>query len=168
MSAVFHYEFVFIHPFADGNGRMARLWHTIFLYRWRKVFEYIPLENQIEKFQEDYYEAIAQCHVNGNSNVFIEFMLERIDEVLDEVIVQVKKSKSETSEYVNRLLSCMEYDLTYTSKEILQLLGLKSKETLRKNYLNPAIEAGLVGMTLPDKPNSKNQRYMKQYSYINR
>ena len=60
MSAVFHYEFVFIHPFADGNGRMARLWHTIFLYRWRKVFEYIPLENQIEKFQEDYYEAIAQ------------------------------------------------------------------------------------------------------------
>lgn len=169
MSAVFHYEFVFIHPFADGNGRMARLWHTIFLYRWRKVFEYIPLENQIEKFQEDYYEAIAQCHVNGNSNVFIEFMLERIDEVLEEVIVQVKKSKGgETSEYVNRLLSCMEYDVPYTSKEILRLLGLKSKETLRKNYLNPAIEAGLVGMTLPDKPNSKNQRYMKQYSYINR
>ena len=169
MSAVFHYECVFIHPFADGNGRMARLWHTIFLYRWRKVFEYIPLENQIEKFQEDYYEAIAQCHVNGNSNVFIEFMLERIDEVLEEVIVQVKKSKGgETSEYVNRLLSCMEYDVPYTSKEILRLLGLKSKETLRKNYLNPAIEAGLVGMTLPDKPNSKNQRYMKQYSYINR
>ena len=166
MSAVFHYEFVFIHPFADGNGRMARLWHTIFLYRWRKVFEYIPLENQIVKFQEDYYEAMAQCHVNGNSNVFIEFILERIDEVLDEVIAQVKKSKSETSEYVNRLLNCMEYDLPYTSKEILELLALKSKETLRKNYLNPAIEAGLVRMTLPEKPNSKNQRYIKLYEGV--
>ena len=74
VSAVFHYEFVFIHPFADGNGRMARLWHTVMLYRWRNVFEYIPLESQIERFQAEYYDAIAKCHVNGNSDVFIEFM----------------------------------------------------------------------------------------------
>jgi Fic family protein len=72
MSAVFHYEFVFIHPFADGNGRMARLWHMVMLYRWRNVFEYIPLESQIERFQAEYYDAIAKCHVNGNSDVFIE------------------------------------------------------------------------------------------------
>lgn len=162
MSAVFHYEFVFIHPFADGNGRMARLWHTVILYRWRSVFEFIPLESRIERFQSEYYDAIAKCHVNGNSNVFIEFMLEMIDQVLDEVISQVNKANANTSEYVNRMLEVMEYDVPYTSNTIMELLGLKSKETLRKNYLNPAMELGLVRMTLPDKPNSKNQRYIKQ------
>ncbi|MGN0244941.1 MAG: Fic family protein [Lachnospiraceae bacterium] len=162
MSAIFHYEFVFIHPFADGNGRMARLWHTVILYRWRSVFEFIPLESRIERFQSEYYDAIAKCHVNGNSNVFIEFMLEMIDQVLDEVISQVNKANANTSEYVKRMLEVMEYDVPYTSNTIMELLGLKSKETLRKNYLNPAMELGLVRMTLPDKPNSKNQRYIKQ------
>lgn len=162
MSAVFHYEFVFIHPFSDGNGRMARLWHTVILYRWRNIFAYIPLESQIEKFQEDYYNSIAQCHINGNSDIFIEFMLEMIDQVLDEVILQVNKSNAGTSEYVKRLLECMEYDVPYTSKAIMEQLGLKSKETLRKNYLKPAMELGLVKMTLSDKPNSRNQRYVKQ------
>ncbi len=161
MAAVFHYEFVFIHPFSDGNGRMARLWHTVFLYRWRNVFEFIPLESQIEHFQDEYYDAIAKCHVNGNSDVFIEFMLKMINQVLDEVIIQIKKSNMENSEYVNHLLEVMEYDVPYTSNTIMELLGLKSKETLRKNYLNPAMEAGLVRMTLPDKPNSRNQRYIK-------
>lgn len=161
MAAIFHYEFVFIHPFADGNGRMARLWHTVILYRWRNVFEFIPLESQIERFQDDYYDAIAKCHVNGNSDVFIEFMLEMINQILDEVITQINQANAETSEYVKRLLECMEYDVPYTSNAIMEHLGLKSKETLRKNYLNPAIELGLIRMTLPDKPNSKNQRYVK-------
>lgn len=162
LAAVFHYEFVFIHPFSDGNGRMARLWHTVILYRWRNVFAYIPLESQIERFQDDYYDAIAKCHVNGNSDLFIEFMLEMINQILDEVMIQINKSNPETSEYVKRLLACMEYDVPYTSNAIMEQLGLKSKETLRKNYLNPAMELGLVRMTLPDKPNSKNQRYVKQ------
>lgn len=162
LSAVFHYEFVFIHPFADGNGRMARLWHTVILYRWRNIFEYIPLESQIERFQTEYYDAIAQCHVNGNSDVFIEFMLDMIDKILDEVILQINKSNADTSEYVKRMLDVMEYDVPYTSNAIMEALGLKSKEALRKNYIKPAIELGLIRMTLPDKPNSKNQRYIKQ------
>ena len=162
MSAVFHYEFVFIHPFADGNGRMARLWHIVILYRWRNIFEYIPLESQIERFQTEYYDAIAQCHVNGNSDVFIEFMLDMIDQILDEVILQINKSNADTSEYVKRMLDVMEYDVPYTSNAIMEALGLKSKEALRKNYIKPAIELGLIRMTLPDKPNSKNQRYIKQ------
>lgn len=141
---------------------MARLWHTVILYRWRKIFEFIPLESQIEKFQQEYYDAIAKCHVNGNSDVFIEFMLEMINQILDEVIIQVSKADAGTSEYVNRLLDCMDYDVPYTSNAIMKLLGLKSKETLRKNYLNPAMELGLIRMTLPDKPSSRNQRYVKQ------
>lgn len=162
LSAIFHYEFVFIHPFADGNGRMARLWHTVILYRWRNVFEYIPLESQIERFQNEYYDAIAVCHTKGNSDIFIEFMLDMINQILDEVVLQVNRSNSEVSEYVKRMLAVMEYDVPYTSNSIMEALGLKSKETLRKNYINPAMELGLIKMTLPDKPNSRNQRYVKQ------
>ena len=162
LSAIFHYEFVFIHPFSDGNGRMARLWHTILLYNWKPIFEFIPIESQIEKFQDGYYEAIAACHIDGKSNKFIEFMLTQIDAVLDDILNQTSLSDKDISEYVKRLLNVMEYDIPYTANDILTLLGLKSKETLRKNYINPAIEGGLIEMTIPDKPKSRNQRYAKK------
>ena len=84
-----------------------------------------------------------------------------IDQVLDDVILQVNKANAETSEYVKKMLNLMEYDIPYTSNDIMGRLGLKSKETLRKNYINPAIELGMIRMTIPDKPNSKNQRYVK-------
>ena len=161
LSAVFHYEFVFIHPFSDGNGRMARLWHTAILAEWKPMFEFIPIESQIEKFQDGYYNAISKCHINGDSTLFIEFMAEQIDAILDEILNSSAYLKDNLTEYVKRLLLVMEYDVPYTSKAILELLNLKSKETLRKNYLNPAIEKGLVKMTVPDKPNSRNQRYIK-------
>ena len=85
LASVFHYEFVFIHPFSDGNGRMARLWHTCLLSKWKSVFQYIPIESQIEKFQDEYYNAIVKCHINGDSNVFIEFMLKQIDKILETI-----------------------------------------------------------------------------------
>ena len=66
------------------------------------------------------------------------------------------------TEYVKTLLASMEYDIPYSAKELLQILNLKSKENLRKNYLNPALENGWIEMTLPDKPKSKNQRYLKK------
>lgn len=160
MSAVFHYEFVFIHPFSDGNGRMARLWHTALLYNWKPIFEYIPIESQIEKFQEDYYEAIAKCHINGDSNFFIEFMLEQIDKVLDELLEQVKSVDVDYSAYTKKLVDVMKYDVAYTAKELMELLDLKSRSSFRENYLIPAIKGGFVEMTLPDKPNSRNQRYI--------
>lgn len=162
LASVFHYEFVFIHPFTDGNGRMARLWHTAILAKWQPIFEFIPIESQIEKFQNGYYDAIAKCHTNGNSTVFIEFMLGQINAILDEVSASVTSSANYITEYVSKLLAVMEYDTPYTSNQILGLLGLKSKETLRKNYLTPAIKDGLIIMTEPDKPNSKNQRYVKR------
>lgn len=162
MSAVFHYEFVFIHPFSDGNGRTARLWHTVILSKWNSAFEYIPIESQIEKFQDGYYEAIAQCHVNGNSNVFVEFLLKQIDSILDEVINQIRRSDDGLTDYVKKMLDLMDFEVPYSAVSIMELLGLKSRETFRKNYLDPALELGLVVRTIPDKPNSRNQRYVKK------
>ena len=161
LSSVFHYEFLFIDPFSDGNGRMARLWQTILLAEWNPIFQYIPLESQIAKFQEGYYNVIALCNAKGSSTDFIEFMLSRISEVLDEVLKQ-SRADAGLSEYVNRLLSVMEYDTAYSASALLERLGLRSRETLRRNYLDPAIKAGLVEMTLPDKPTSRSQRYRKK------
>ena len=161
LSSVFHYEFVFIHPFSDGNGRMARLWHTAILSKWKPVFEYIPIESQIEKFQEKYYDAIAKCHIEGESTIFIEFMLSQIDRVLDDISIQISEDNEQLSEYIKRLLEVMEYDIPYTSNVLMDKLGLKSKEGFRRNYLRPAVDMRLVQMTIPDKPNSRNQRYVK-------
>ena len=161
LSSVFHYEFVFIHPFSDGNGRMARLWHTAILSQWKPIFEFIPIESQIEKFQDDYYDAIARCHVEGESTTFIEFMLMQIDKILDEVSAQISESSEQMTEYLKRMIDAMEYDVPYTATAIMGMLGLRSKETFRKNYMNPALKLNLVRMTIPDKPNSKNQRYVR-------
>lgn len=161
LSSVFHYEFVFIHPFSDGNGRMARLWHTAILSKWKPIFEYIPIESQVEKFQEDYYDAIARCHVEGESTFFIEFMLSQIDKILDELSVQISDDYQQIPESVQKLLAVMEYDISYTGNALMGKLGLKSREGFRRNYLRPAMEMHLIHMTIPDKPNSRNQRYIK-------
>lgn len=161
LSSVFHYEFVFIHPFSDGNGRMARLWHTAILSKWKPIFEYIPIESQVEKFQEDYYDAIARCHVEGESTFFIEFMLSQIDKILDELSVQISDDYQQIPESVQKLLAVMEYDISYTGNALMEKLGLKSREGFRRNYLRPEMEMHLIHMTIPDKPNSRNQRYIK-------
>lgn len=160
-SCVFHYEFVFIHPFGDGNGRIARLWQNVLLSKWNPIFEYTPIESQIQKYQSTYYEKISQCHKNGNSNEFIEFMLEMIDKTLDEILISVQKESRNISEQVNKLLEIMEKGIPYSANDLLKKLGVKTKETLRSSYLNPAIENHLIVMSLPDKPNSKNQKYIK-------
>jgi len=162
LSSVFHYEFVFIHPFSDGNGRTARLWHTAILSKWHPVFEYIPIESQIEKFQDEYYDAISKCHSAGESTLFIEFMLSQIDKILDDISVQINEENEYLTESVKRLLDLMEYDVPYTSNALMEKLSLKSREGFRRNYLRPAIEMGLIQMTIPDKPNSKNQRYIRK------
>lgn len=161
LSSVFHYEFVFIHPFTNGNGRMVRLWQNAILYQWKGIFEYLPIESKINKYQDEYYASISMCHKNGNSNVFIEFMLKMIDETLDEVLSTSHLSFTNEEININKLLDVMEYGKPMTASEIMLKLGIKSKETLRGKYLDIAIKEGLVSLTIPDKPTSKNQMYYK-------
>lgn len=161
LSSVFHYEFVFIHPFSDGNGRTARLWQNIILSDWKSIFEYLPIESQIKKYQEEYYTAISNCHEAVSSNEFIEFMLKMIDEVLDGIIIGVNKQINHISTYVRKILEVMEPGVNYTTSELMKLLNLKSRISFRENYLIPAIENGFVKMTLPNTPTSKNQAYYK-------
>ena len=75
-SCVFHYEFEFIHPFADGNGRTGRLWQTLILRKWEPIFTYLPIESMILEHQADYYAALNAANTQGSATVFIEFMLE--------------------------------------------------------------------------------------------
>ena len=162
LSSVFHYEFVFIHPFSDGNGRMARLWQTGLLSQWNPVFQYLPIESRIHEYQPAYYDAISGCHSAGKSDGFIEFMLDKINETLDLALTQASSENAYLSEYVQRLLGVMEYDVPYTAMQIMEALHLKSKETLRKHYINPALEMGLIVMGVPDKPTSRNQTYIRK------
>ena len=161
LSSIFHYEFVFIHPFKDGNGRTVRLWQNVILSNWKELFEYLPIETQIQKYQDDYYKSINNCNHSGESTEFIEFMLKMIDEVLDEAIRTSSSPMTETGVNINKLLSVMEYNIPMTANDIMDKLGIKSKETLRSTYLDPAIKEGVVALTIPDKPTSKNQMYYK-------
>lgn len=161
LSSVFHYEFVFIHPFADGNGRTVRLWQNILLYNWKKSFEYLPIESQIYKYQDEYYKAIANCNKRGDSTEFIEFMLKMIDETIDETLTIPIAPITQETLNISKLLACLEKNEPLSSNEIMEKLNIKSKDTLRKKYLYPAIEQGLIKLTIPDKPRSSKQTYYK-------
>jgi Fic family protein len=85
-SCVFHYEFEFIHPFEDGNGRMGRLWQTLILIQEFPVFEFIPIEQMIKDHQKEYYNVLSLADKEGQSTIFIEYMLARISDGLIDLL----------------------------------------------------------------------------------
>jgi len=158
-SCIFHYELEYIHPFSDGNGRMGRLWQTLILSKWNKVFLYLPIETIILEYKNDYYEAIRSSNLDGKSNNFIIFMLNIILKTLDRF--NINNQIININKYVNRLLEVLG-DLRLSSIEIMNKLNLKSRDSFYNNYLKPALELGLIELEYPDKPRSKNQRYYKK------
>ncbi|MEG2541516.1 MAG: Fic family protein [Clostridia bacterium] len=159
-SSVFHYEFEFIHPFRDGNGRMGRLWQTVLLASWKPIFEWIPVESIIKDNQEKYYEAIRLSTNEGKSNHFIVFMLSAINSAIKDIANDTSRHYNHINKQIAALLGVMD-NYPMTALEIMEKLKLKSRDGFRKNYLIPAIQAGLIGLTVPEKPTSRNQMYFK-------
>ena len=116
-SCVFHYEFEFIHPFIDGNGRMGRLWQTVLLMQHYPLFEFLPIETLIKQHQQMYYSTLAKCDSLGESTLFIEFMLDIIDKALEE------------------LLTTQPAHLTGSDRIKLYQSVVKQKEFARKEYM---------------------------------
>ncbi len=163
-SAIFHYEFEFIHPFADGNGRMGRMWHSLLLGSWKELFFWLPMEELIKARQQEYYDALEKSDKDADSSDFVQFMLEIILETLKQTSVvggkTTKNKNASLTEPVSRLLAVLGEE-PLSAVQIMERLGLSHRQTFRENYLTPAINAGLVKMTVPDKPNSRNQKYYK-------
>ena len=159
-SSIFHYEFEFIHPFNDGNGRTGRLWQTVLLASWKPIFAWIPIESIIKDNQENYYNAITLSTSQGKSNIFIEFMLDVINKAIKDIIFDTTSHYNHINNQIADLMKVIE-SYPQSASELMEKLNLKSRQGFRKNYIAPALDAGLIKMTEPDKPTSKNQRYFK-------
>ena len=124
-SCVFHYEFEFIHPFMDGNGRMGRYWQTMLLSRWKGIFAWLPVETIVKQHQQDYYDAIAQSDSQGNSTIFITFMLRCILQTIKEQQkVTDKVAYKETDKSEDKLLNIIRATPAITIRQLMQMLSL--------------------------------------------
>lgn len=166
-SAIFHYEFEFIHPFQDGNGRMGRMWHSLLLGNWKELFFWLPVEELIQSRQKEYYDALGKADKMADSAVFVELMLEIIRDTLKDTTVVGRSTDQDTDqetdqdEPINKLLSIIGNE-TLSASELMERLGLSHRPTFRQNYLTPALEKGVIERTIPDKPSSKKQKYRKK------
>lgn len=138
-SCVFHYEFEFIHPFADGNGRMGRMWQTLLLMQWKPIFAWIPVETIVKKHQQEYYSSIAQSDKAGNSTIFITFMLKCILDSLQEIEKSNQKNNQKSNQ---KLLDAVSKNPNITIRELQDFLGMS--ESGVKKIIRKYREAGML------------------------
>ena len=134
-SCVFHYEFEFIHPFQDGNGRMGRLWQTVILKEWKEVFAWIPVESLIKENQSEYYNALNSSDKEADSSSFIEFMLSLLLKTIEEIIEAEKKVTVKVSVKVTvnqqKILDVIKENPFVTQEELAQIIGLSRKSIIQ-------------------------------------
>lgn len=157
-SCVFHYEFEFIHPFADGNGRMGRLWQTLILSRWKPVLAWLPVESVVRDRQAAYYQALAESDRASESTAFIRFMLDALLSAI-EALEHSDQAGDQVSDQVLRLLKALRPGESLKAAELMQRLELKHRASFRRLYLNPAVKLGLLAMSAPESPRSPAQCY---------
>ena len=127
-SCVFHYEFESIHPFADGNGRLGRLWHTLILSKWKELFAWVPIESIIHEHQQEYYNALGKSNLENTINTFVVFMLKIIKETLLQLQSDVGESVGDN---VGEILSLLKGKPTISAKDIASKIGLSSRQVER-------------------------------------
>jgi len=165
-SAILHYEIETIHPFEDGNGRMGRLWQTLVLAKWNGIFAWIPMESILYENKSQYYQAIEDARKANDSGVFIEFTLSAIARIVSEqekhqVEHKVKHKveyQVELSETQLTVLSALENG-SLSRKEIFAAINKSGDSRSFRRNIEPLITFGLVEMTIPEKPNSRLQKY---------
>ena len=141
-SSIFHYEFEFIHPFEDGNGRMGRFWQTLMLRQAQPAFNLVPMEAAIKDHQQAYYQAIQRSSKEGRSTVFIEFMLE----VILEAVLSLEKMVSGRAKPADRIAFMMKHcPREFTRKDYIQIIGNIAPHTASRD-LREAVEQGLIEM----------------------
>lgn len=122
LSSIFHYYFVFIHPYTDGNGRVARFWVSLMLTDYNEAFTYLPFEETIYKYRKEYYKSIDSCHLNGNANVFITFMLKIIKETIINTTQNTTQKKINNSQ--KKIIELIKENPSVTRKEMAEKIGI--------------------------------------------
>lgn len=161
-SAILHYEIETIHPFSDGNGRMGRLWQTLLLAKWNTLFTWIPMESILYKNRPQYYQAIEASRQANDSGAFIEFTLSALYEIIESQDKHQDKHRVkhqvELSDISISILKALSNN-ALSRKEIFSSLKMNGDSRAFKRHIAPLIHDGLIEMTLPDKPNSRLQKY---------